>query len=112
MSDTCMVVPITHSSGVKNPHAHKLKKNPQPHDPNDAWAICNHIYTVALGRMRRFEKRGFEREVYLDTDDQQEIFKKVQRVLARVFAAPAPVVPPPAQPKPRGPKTLSIRTKS
>jgi uncharacterized protein YifN (PemK superfamily) len=108
MSDTCIVVPLTHRPAVTNIHAHKLVKNPNPDDSDDGWAICNHLYTVSLGRLRRFQRRGHFQDIYLSTPDQQAIFTCVQRALHVVFAAEAPVMPPPAQPKARGPKTLSL----
>lgn len=109
MSDPVVVVPLTHSLNINNPHAHKLKKNPDKTDRRDAYAICDHLYTVSLGRLRRFEQKYFKRDIYLGTEDQEAIFAGIRRALARVFAAPGPFVPPPAQPKPRGPNTLSIR---
>jgi uncharacterized protein YifN (PemK superfamily) len=109
MSDTCMVVPLTHRPAVNNPHAHLLAKNPNPDDREDAWVICNHIYTVALGRLRRFQRRGNFRDIYLSVEDQEVVFTKIQRVLHTVFSAPSPIIPPPAQPKPLGAKTLTIR---
>lgn len=108
MSDVCIVVPITHSDGAKNPHAHRLARNPDPLDNRDSWVVCNHLYTVALGRLRRFEKRGYERDVRLDHTDLEQIFTNIQRVLAQVFSGPKPFVPPPARPRQRGPNTLSL----
>jgi uncharacterized protein YifN (PemK superfamily) len=109
MSDTCMVVPMTHRPDAANPHAHLLAKNPNPDDPEEAWVICNHVYTVALGRLRRFQRRGHFRDIYLSIEDQEAIFTKIQKVLHAVFSAPIPNIPPPAQARPRGPKTLSIK---
>ncbi len=109
MSDACIVVPLTHSQNVSTPHAHKLIKNPDKGDSRDAWAVCNHLYTVALGRLRRFERKSFTRDIYLDVANQEEVFAHIRKALARVFSASGPFVPPPAQPKPRGPNTLSIR---
>lgn len=110
MSDPCIVVPLTHSLNVKTPHAHKLNKNPDKRDARDAYAICSHLYTVSLGRLRRFEQKSFQKDVYLDIADQEAIFDNIRRALARVFSAPAPFVPPPAQPKIRGSRTLSLPT--
>jgi uncharacterized protein YifN (PemK superfamily) len=110
MSDTCIVVPLTHSQNVNTPHAHKLMKNPNKQDKNDAWAVCSHLYTVALGRLRRFEQKSFVKDVFLSPQDLEDVFAHIRRAMARVFAAPAPFVPPPAQPKPRGPNTLSLRS--
>ncbi len=109
MSDTCIVVPLTHRPALSNPHAHKLVKNPNPDDVYEGWAICNHLYTVSLGRLRRFQRHGHFRDIYLSIPDQQAIFTGIQRALHVVFSAPAPVMPPPAQPKPRGPRTLSLK---
>jgi uncharacterized protein YifN (PemK superfamily) len=111
MSDPCIVVPLTHSQNTNTPHAHKLRKNPDRNDGRDAYAICSHLYTISLGRLRRFEQKTFQKDVYLAPDDQEAIFANIRRALARVFSAPAPFVPPPAQPKPRGPNTLSLGTK-
>jgi uncharacterized protein YifN (PemK superfamily) len=111
MSGTCIVVPMTHRSAENNPHAHKLIKNPNSNDFEDAWAICDHLYTVSLGRLRRFEYRGFPRDLWIDEQDKQEIFTKIQRVLHVVFTAPEPFMAPPAKTAPRGPNTLSIKPK-
>jgi uncharacterized protein YifN (PemK superfamily) len=111
MSDPCIVVTLTHSQNVNTPHAHKLKRNPNRTDVRDAYAVCSHLYTISLGRLRRFEQKGFQKDLYLGLEDQEAIFENIRRALARVFAAAAPFVPPPAQPKPRGPKTLSLPTK-
>lgn len=112
MRDPVILVPLTHSIDVHNPHAYRLQKNPDRTDTRDAYAICSHLYTLALGRLRRFEQKGFQRDVFLSPDDQTEIFTRIQRVLARVFAAPTPVIPPPARPRPRGPNTLSLNKRS
>jgi uncharacterized protein YifN (PemK superfamily) len=109
MSDTCIVDPLTHSPAVKNIHAYRLGKNPNPDDREDAWAICNHLYTVSLGRLRRFQRRGHFKDIYLSIADQKEIFSNVQRALHTVFAAETPIIPPPAQAKHRGPRTLSVK---
>jgi uncharacterized protein YifN (PemK superfamily) len=52
MAAHCIVVPLTHRAQPDNPHAHQLAKNPRPGDTAPAWAVCDHIYTVALGRLR------------------------------------------------------------
>ena len=111
LSDPCIVVPLTHSPNIDTPHAYRLTRNPNRRDRADAWAICSHLYTVALGRLRRFEQRSFQFDVYLDPVDLEAIFAQVRKALARAFDAPAPFVPPPAQPKSRGPATLSLPLK-
>lgn len=109
LSDTCIIVPLTHRVQVENPHALKLRRNPNKDDPEDAWAVCDHIYTVALGRLRRMRTRkGNTAPVAIDSDDLASIFSKIQRVLHVVFEAPKPVMPLPAQTRPRGPRTLSL----
>ena len=111
MKETCIIVPLTHRPAENNPHAHKLIKNPNRDDPEDAWAICNHLYTVSLGRLRRLKQRGYDRDIWIADEDKKEIFTKIQRVLHVVFAAPQPVMAPSAQPRPLGPKTLRIKPK-
>ena len=111
MSDPVILVPLTHRVPTRNPHAHLLRVNPDKSDKRDAYAICDHLYTLALGRLRRFEQRGFVKDVALQPDDLLEVFTKVQRALARVFSAPKPHMPPPAQPRPVGPRTLSVKSK-
>lgn len=111
MSDTCIVVPMTHRSAENNPHAHKLIRNPNSNDSEDAWAICDHLYTVSLGRLRRFEYRGFPKDLWIGDQDKQEIFTKIQRVLHVVFSSPPPVFVPSAQARPKGPNTLTIKPK-
>jgi uncharacterized protein YifN (PemK superfamily) len=111
MSDTTIIIPMTHRPAENNPHAHKLTKNPNRDDPDDAWAICNHLYTVSLGRLRRLKRRGYDQDIRIAEEDKKEIFTKIQRALHVVFASPQPLMAPPAQPRPVGPNTLSIKPK-
>lgn len=112
LSEPVILVPLTHRDPGSNPHAHKLLRNPDPRDAEASFAICNHLYTVALGRLRRFEVRGFPRDVFLDQQDLAEVFDRVQRVLARVFSTLSPLPLPPVRLKPPGPRTLSLKPKA
>lgn len=55
--DTCIIVPLTTSEQKQAPHNHKLAKNPNPRDDREVWAVCDHLYTVNLARLRSFARR-------------------------------------------------------
>jgi mRNA interferase MazF len=101
LADHCIVVPLTHRDQSTNPHGHKLSKNPRIDDPTDAWAVCDHIYTVATGRLREIiNKKGKPYHPSLAQADLIAIFTKIQAVLAPVYSAPPPPpLPPPAAPR-------------
>jgi len=51
--DTCIIVPVTSTPQPEQKHNRKLSKNPNPRTPHtDAWAICDHVYTVHRARLR------------------------------------------------------------
>jgi mRNA interferase MazF len=50
--DIHMVLPLTKADQAQNPHAHKLRDNPNPESADQSWAVCNHLYAVASERLR------------------------------------------------------------
>lgn len=53
LNDTCIIVPVTSTPQQGAKHIHKLARNPNPKTPSkDAWAICDHLYTVHRARLR------------------------------------------------------------
>lgn len=107
-ADHCIVIPLTHREQRNNPHAYKLMKNPRPDDSAASWAVCDHIYTIALGPLRPITNR--HGKPLNPRVDLTAIFTRIQGVLAAVFTAPPPPpLPPPAQPRPLGPRTLTLK---
>ncbi len=109
MADSCIIVPLTHRAATANIHAYKLSQNPNPNDALDAWAICDHLYTVSLGRLRRFQRRGKDYDARLVDSDKQAIFSKIQRSLPMVFSTSSPSLPATPPAKPKSPTTLSLK---
>jgi len=75
---THVVVPLT-SQPQTGEFAYKLKYNPNPRSAPEAWAVCDHIYTVASERLEqlRDDKGHFRRSLAIDADDLREIGRKV-----------------------------------
>lgn len=112
MQDHCIIVPLTHRRPTTNSHAIELTKNPDKSDPEKAYAICNHLYTVSLGRLRRMvTKTGNRDPVRLDQIDLDRIFQRIQLVLHAVYKAPMPALPPGTFTKQPDSKTLSLPKK-
>ncbi len=86
--DPCSIVPITSTSQPAGAHVHKLSKNPNPYEPNrPVWAICSHIYTVSLPRLRPvFAPAGavFPR---VDQKDMEAIFACIRAAYPAAFGA-------------------------
>lgn len=53
LTDTCIIVPVSSTPQDDAKHVHRLAKNPNPKSPNtEAWAVCDHLYTVHRARLR------------------------------------------------------------
>jgi uncharacterized protein YifN (PemK superfamily) len=58
LNDTCIVVPVTSDPNGIGRYTHQLSWNPNPKGQRDgiiAYAICNHLYTVNVCRLRPIE---------------------------------------------------------
>lgn len=124
LHDTCIIVPITSTPQEDAIHKHKLAKNPNPKGEKDGvvvWAVCDHLYTVNLNRLRPIKDR-YGRAIYprADAQDLKAIFAAIRGALQHVFE-PAPLlaglsVPsvspqPTSPPRQPGPNTLVLPKK-
>ena len=113
LHDPCIVVPLTSRDQQDRTHALELTKNPNPVGRKAGirvWAVCDHLYTVSLARLRPLSDVA-GRRIYprVEAVDQLAVFTEVQKVLAALYTAPAPPpLPSAAAPRPRGPNTLSL----
>lgn len=113
LHDPCIVVPLTSRDQQSRAHALELTKNPNPVGRRSGirvWAVCDHLYTVPLARLRPLSDTA-GRRVYprVEAVDQLAVFTEVQKVLAALYTAPGPPpLSPAAAPRPRGPNTLSL----
>lgn len=99
--DTCTVVPVTSSPQVGRVNVYKLRTNPNPNPrAGDVWAICDHLYTINLCRIRPFTNRTGN-HVYprLMQEDLQGVIECVRRAFPHVFReqakAQSPIAAPP-----------------
>jgi uncharacterized protein YifN (PemK superfamily) len=111
--DTCIVVPITSQPQERDTHVHIFKRNPNPvgHAQGKvAHAICDHIYTVHVHRLRPvLTAKGQPIFSKIDPDDLEAIHAKMLNALQ----LPVPQIVVADQnafePRPRGPNTLSLK---
>lgn len=118
LHDTCIVVPLTSKPQDDAIHKHRLAQNPNPRGQADgivAWAICDHLYTVHIARLRPIRDR-YDRAIYptATAEDLQAIFTAIRGALHRVFATSAetpskPAAAPTLSPsRHAGPNTLKL----
>jgi uncharacterized protein YifN (PemK superfamily) len=121
LHDTCIIVPLTSRPQAAEKHVHKLSKNPNPVGHSQeivAFAICDHLYTVNLARLRPIkDKTG--RPIYpkVEDGDLAAIFGAIRAVLPHIFSPPAAdessevivTAERADSPRPRGPNTLSLK---
>jgi uncharacterized protein YifN (PemK superfamily) len=119
LHDTCIVVPLTSRPQEDAKHKHQLGRNPNPKGHTDGilpWAVCDHLYTVHLGRLRPLTDR-YNHIIYPKADpaDMEAIFAEIRAALHHVFPAPPPAstsdAPTPAPSRPLGPNTLTLGSK-
>lgn len=92
LHDTCIVVPLTSRPQPGVPHAYGLKRNPNPKGEADgviACAICDHLYTIHIARLRPLRDRT-NRPFYprADVHDMQGIFTAIRGALPAMFRLP------------------------
>ncbi|HEY8288374.1 MAG TPA: type II toxin-antitoxin system PemK/MazF family toxin [Acetobacteraceae bacterium] len=114
LHDTCIIVPLTSRPQGGARHAHRLARNPNPRGHGEgitAWAVCDHLYTVHLARLRPIHDR-YGRPAYPTADhaDLLAIFSAIRGALHRVFE-PGPQMPIDPEPsRALGPHTLTLPT--
>ena len=99
LNEPCVVVPLTSRDQGARPHTYKLTRNPNPRSNGDSWAVCDHLYTISLCRLRPFLDR-FKQNAYpkVSDVDMREISKRVVGSLGSLHACAA--ASPPASPEP------------
>lgn len=73
-----LVVPLTKIPQTGQ-FGYQLKINPNPRSAPEAWAVCDHIYTVSSGRLEplRDDDHQPRRNVTVDPEDLVEIGRRV-----------------------------------
>jgi uncharacterized protein YifN (PemK superfamily) len=117
LHSTSIIVPITSKPQAEARYVHKLSKNPSPkgqRDRIDVFAICDHLYTVNVCRLRPlFDLRGGKIYPYVADVD----FKAIRDLVQKALFPPGPAVMQPqivsngqtTLPKrPIGPNTLTL----
>ena len=55
------------------------------------WAICDHLYTVHIARLRPFKNRhGINAYPKVDRADMEQIFARIRGALSHVVLPPSP----------------------
>lgn len=108
LHEPCTVVPLTTRDRGKRPHTFELTINPNPRQDTPVWAVCDHLYTVSIERLRpfldRYKNQSFPKVCDADC---QELAKRVQGALGSLHAAATARVgaaqPEPPKPQPERP---------
>lgn len=88
--DTCIVIPVSSKPQKDSTHFHKLSENPNPDGKRrgvEAHAICDHLYTVHVNRLRPLVDRGKPVYPKVKPADMQAIYSIVETVLGVSFRA-------------------------
>jgi uncharacterized protein YifN (PemK superfamily) len=103
--DVCTIVPVTSTTPREmKPHIHPLARNPNPDTPTTkAWAICSHVYTIHIARLRPVKDR-YGRPVYpkVDRADMEAIFACMRLAFSQVCTVPEKPKAPPPEGEPNG----------
>lgn len=93
-TDTCIIVPVTSTPQDTKKHIHQLSKNPNRKYPNTTvWAVCNHLYTINLLRLRPiFDHHRASAPARASEEDMTAIYTCIRHALPNVFNATATVV--------------------
>jgi uncharacterized protein YifN (PemK superfamily) len=92
---TCIIVPVTTKPQIETRHAHPLSRNPHPEYPTlQAWAVCNHLYTVHVARLRPIWNRQRQENVFprVDQADMDAIYACIRYALPNVFPVTTTVI--------------------
>lgn len=94
LKDTCIVVPMTSLPNAVSPVIHKLRRNYNPARPDlDAWAVCNHLYTVSQSRLRPFQHKGQQVTPKMQDDDLDDVLACIRRALPQICSPRPAAVP-------------------
>ena len=87
-----MVVPLTKQPQNENPHGYRLTRNPNPGSAPEAWAVCDHVYTVASERLKLLRDHNGKTKTpeKIDDDDLREIGRRVFKALNTFASATFP----------------------
>ena len=93
-ADTCIIVPVTSTPQEVKRHVHKLSKNPnRKYSDTPVWAVCNHLYTIHLARLRPiFDHYGASAPARATKEDMEAIYACIRHALPNVFAATTTIV--------------------
>jgi mRNA interferase MazF len=82
-----IVVPLTKRSQGDSPHGYRLGRNPNPGSAPEAWAVCDHVYTVASERLKLLrDSKGVTKDPErIDSEDLTEISRRVFNALRTFF---------------------------
>jgi len=82
-----IVVPLTKQRQEGNPHGYRLARNPNPGSAPEAWAVCDHVYTVASERLKLLrDSKGVTKEPErIEKEDLTEISRRVFNALRPFF---------------------------
>lgn len=92
LHDTCVVIPMSTRDQGSVKHTHKLKTNPNPKSREKgivSYAVCDHLYTINIARLRPFSFKG--RNVYprVEVDDLKEIYRHLREAIPHALSQPA-----------------------
>lgn len=121
LHDTCVVIPMSTRDQGSVKHTHKLKTNPNPKSREKgivSYAVCDHLYTINIARLRPFSFKG--RNVYarIEVDDLKEIYRHLREAIPHALSQPTEekateqVADAPSSDKPKrvdGPNTLHLK---
>jgi len=97
-NDIHVVLPLTKADQSNNPHGYRLTHNPNPGSADVSWAVCNHVYSVASGRLQPLRDSRGNRQTpgRLHPDDLRAISQRMRKALGTFLNLG--VAPPPPDP--------------
>lgn len=102
LHEPCTVVPLTSRDQRRRPHTYELTVNPNPRQDTPVWAVCDHLYTVSIERLRpfldRYKNQSFPKVCDADC---REISRHVHGALGSLHAAASTEVLPGLSETPR-----------
>lgn len=82
LDDTCIVVPLSSTVQASAPHIHQLARNPNPRNPGiTTWAVCDHLYTIHVARLRPFSTRWKNVYPKVDQGDLHAIYQAIKSAM-------------------------------
>jgi uncharacterized protein YifN (PemK superfamily) len=95
LDGTCIIVPVTTKPQTDLKHAHPLARNPNPNDPaKQAWAVCDHLYTLHVARLRPVWNKQTMRNDFpkVDQADMDAIYACIRNALHNVFPVTTTII--------------------